>query len=164
MPAVQDDEFSRILADRAVTPVFQPIVSLDDGLTVGFEALIRGPEGSRFSTPDALFAEAERRGAVVELDWICAGAACTAALDAGLDVPLFLNVEPDTFGSTPPPELTDGFARAAGRLDLVFEVTERVVRDPATLIRSVVGARRARSRIALDRIPPLAHGFGHPGA
>ncbi|GIF99981.1 sensor domain-containing phosphodiesterase [Catellatospora citrea] len=152
VPAVQDDEFSRILAERAVTPVFQPIVSLDDGLTVGFEALVRGPEGSRFATPDALFAEAERRGAVVELDWICGSAACAAALDAGLDVPLFLNVEPETFGTPPPPELADAFAQAAGRLDLVIEVTERVVRDPASLIRSVVGARRARSRIALDDV------------
>lgn len=148
----QDDEFSRILAHRAVEPVFQPIVSLEDGLTVGFEALIRGPEGSRFCTPDALFAEAARRGAVVELDWICGTAACEAALAADLEVPLFLNVEPETFGSTPPPEFAGSFARASSRLDLVIEVTERVVRDPAALIRSVVGARRARGRIALDDV------------
>lgn len=37
------DELMRIIRDEAITPVFQPIVSLRDGSVLGYEALSRGP-------------------------------------------------------------------------------------------------------------------------
>lgn len=151
--SAKGDEFDQLLTDRAVNPLFQPIVSLDDGLPVGFEALIRGPQGSSFAAPDALFTEAARRGMVGTLDWICALASCDAFLRAGLrHVPLFLNVEPETFGVRCPPELADTRDEAIDHLDLVIELTERGIRNPAEVFRFVGRAREQFGRIALDDV------------
>ena len=57
-----------LLADPDdLTLVFQPIVDLDAGTVVGFEALSRGPAGD-LHTPDRLFAAARSAGRLAELD------------------------------------------------------------------------------------------------
>ena len=50
----------------AVRSVFQPIVDLDAGTVVAYEALARGPQGP-WERPDVLFAEARRTGDLAEL-------------------------------------------------------------------------------------------------
>lgn len=57
-----------ILADRLLTPVFQPIVSLRDREILGYEALIRGPEGSALHSPHDLFGAAETAGRLACLE------------------------------------------------------------------------------------------------
>ncbi len=142
-----------MLATRAISPVFQPVISLDDGRPVGFEALARGPEGSRYHAANAMFAEADRRGVVAELDWICGTAACAAALDAGLqDVPLFINVNPATLGTACPLDVLPVYQHALRELSLVLEITERPSRDHATVLRTVSGFRRFGGRIAVDDV------------
>ena len=64
--------------------VYQPIVDLASGETLGYEALARGPEGSPLHRPDRLFAAAAAAGRVVELDWACRIVAVRGALEAGL--------------------------------------------------------------------------------
>jgi EAL domain-containing protein (putative c-di-GMP-specific phosphodiesterase class I) len=149
----RDDAFAAMLADRAIYPVFQPVVSLDDGRPVGYEALARGPSGSPFETAEELLREAARRGQGAELDWISATAACAALLaHDNLDLPLFINVEPDTFGTPCPADLLSTLEAAVSDLDLVIEITERVIHRPADLLRALVGARRGKVRIALDDV------------
>ena len=76
--------------------VFQPIVTLVGGDILGYEALIRGPAGSPYASPDALFQLAQASGATVALEV----EAARTALDAWstLDLPgkLFLNFSPLT--------------------------------------------------------------------
>lgn len=136
-------------------PVFQPIVALDSGGIVGYEALIRGPSGSAFATPDKLFKEGARAGRLAELDWICRAASCRAALMAGLPntVPLFLNAEPATFRTPPPAQLIDTFQTASEQLQVVVEITERALgSDPAGLLAAILRLREAGMRIALDDV------------
>jgi hypothetical protein len=62
-------EFERVLRDRLLRTVFQPIVRVESGAVVGYEALIRGPAGSILESPDALIKEAYRQNrAGVRLD------------------------------------------------------------------------------------------------
>src|SRR4029450_13527262 len=74
-----------VLDARAVTPVFQPLVEIATGKVLGYEALSRGPAGSPWESPAALFAAARAAGREHELDWICRAQAYRAGLAAGRD-------------------------------------------------------------------------------
>ena len=63
-----------ILESRAFHPVFQPIVEVETGIIVGFEALTRFDDGVR---PDVRFAEADGAGLAALLEI----AAVTMALE-----------------------------------------------------------------------------------
>jgi hypothetical protein len=80
-------ELLRILDHGLVRAVYQPIVELDTGALVGFEALARGPEDSALQRPDMLFAAAREAGLVAELEWACRAAAVAGALQGGLRPP-----------------------------------------------------------------------------
>jgi EAL domain-containing protein (putative c-di-GMP-specific phosphodiesterase class I) len=148
--------FDELLRRRAIHPVFQPVVCIDDGEVVGFEALARGPAGSPWSSPDALFAEAYRTGKAAELDWICRLVATRTFAAAGMPEPivLFVNVEPLTFGSSCPPDLVEPLTTAmAENRRMILEITERsVTRDPAEMLRAVEDARRKATGVAIDDV------------
>jgi EAL domain-containing protein (putative c-di-GMP-specific phosphodiesterase class I) len=146
-------ELARILDTRAVTTVFQPIVELDTGRVVAYEALARGPENSVLSAPDQLFAAAGAAGRTEELDWLCRATAVATALEAGLgrSASLFLNCEPSAAAIPCPPEYAALWSEAKRELDLVLEVTERALTDrPAELSRVLKEHRAAGRGIALD--------------
>ncbi len=150
------DELDRILEAQTVTAVYQPLVSLTSGRAVGFEALARGPEGSRLERPDQLFAAAREANRLRQLDWMCRTAAVRGALEARLQPPLvlFVNSEPETIGSRMPVAFAEswGRARLAG-VRVMFEVTERAVMDrPAQLLRAVDQIRSFGWGVALDDV------------
>ena len=64
-----------LLRGGGLYPVYQPIVSLRDGGIYSHEALIRGPQGTEFHTPDVLLALAAREGLNFEFESSCAVAA-----------------------------------------------------------------------------------------
>ena len=55
-------QLRRVLQDRAITTVFQPIFGFREGRILGYEALVRGPEGSLIQTPFELFSAAQEEG------------------------------------------------------------------------------------------------------
>src|ERR1700761_4017638 len=73
-----------ILRARTTRALYQPIVELDTGRVVAWEALARGPEGSPLEFPAELFGAAARHGRTAELDHCCQAAAIEGAIDAGL--------------------------------------------------------------------------------
>lgn len=64
-----------LIASGALDMHFQPIVELHDGRIHGHEALVRGPRGTPWESPDALFAAARRQGVEIELEIACVKAA-----------------------------------------------------------------------------------------
>jgi EAL domain-containing protein (putative c-di-GMP-specific phosphodiesterase class I) len=101
--------------------VFQPIVTVADGDVVAYEALARGPSGSRLELPRELFAAAQSQGRIRELDEACRWDAVQSALRAGLRSPaaLFINVEPEVLGCAPRAVAT-ALAPIAGELKVFF--------------------------------------------
>src|SRR5205823_6022859 len=63
------------IAERAFAPVFQPIVRVEDGSVVGYEALTRFDDGT---APDARFIEAAGLGLGIDLELATLSAACEA--------------------------------------------------------------------------------------
>jgi EAL domain-containing protein (putative c-di-GMP-specific phosphodiesterase class I) len=149
------EEFRRLLDQRAVQPVFQPLIDLDSRHVIGYEALARGPLGSQLEWPAALFGAAYRAGRVAELDWACRAAAFAEAVRCGLEPPLtlFVNAEPVSLSVACPDDLRPAIEQAEGRLRVVVEVTERAVAgDPARLLATVARAREAGWGVALDDV------------
>lgn len=98
-----------------------------------------------------MFSEAGRRGRVTELDWICACAAYATALESPwYDLPLFVNVGPETFGSEGPADLRATHDEAMERLSPLLEITERVINNPGATLSAIGQAGRAIARIGLD--------------
>jgi EAL domain-containing protein (putative c-di-GMP-specific phosphodiesterase class I) len=153
--ATVEREFQRVLHERLLRTMFQPIVNVDSEAVVGYEALVRGPTGSILESPDALIKEAYREKRVVEFDWIARACASRTALAAGLstDVMLFLNIEPLALASDAPPDLWPVIEEAFRKFRVVLEVTERSLdRDPSTLLEGIDRQRPTVSGLALDDV------------
>ncbi|MFW3173040.1 EAL domain-containing protein, partial [Geodermatophilus sp. CPCC 206100] len=152
-----------VLATDAVRSVFQPIIELDTGRVVAYEALARGPQGP-LERPDALFAAARAAGRLAELDAACRSAALRGAVRQGLRAPvtLFVNVEPEVLDTAPLGDLLALADAAPGGLRVVLEITERALATrPAELLRTVERVRAAGWGVAVDDVgaEPLSLAF-----
>ncbi|WP_176818875.1 EAL domain-containing protein [Quadrisphaera sp. DSM 44207] len=152
-PAASTGALEDVLEGAAVTPVFQPLVDLTSGDVVGYEALARGPRGSRLELPDALFTAARRAGLVRELDWLCRRRAVDAARSVAFRHPLSLFVNAEPAGLAGPPG-EDALAwRDMSDLRCYAEITERALGEhPAAVLRAADRVREQDWGIALDDI------------
>lgn len=149
------ETLAAIIDGEAITSAYQPIVDLESGGVLGYEALARGPIGSPLERPDLLFEAARECGRVAELDWACRASALRGAAAAGLTSPttLFINVEPAALASQCPPAIAELWNDAAAGRNVILEITERELTDrPADLLRAVREAREIGWGIALDDI------------
>lgn len=150
------DELNRLVAGEGLRSVYQPIVDLDSGETVAFEALARGPVGSRYESPGAMFDAAREVGLVSQLDWACKTVAVRTAVAQRLAPPLalFVNSEPEAAGALMPAEFAANWAQAKhSYLPLVFEITERAVASrPADLLHTVMFLKSLGWGVALDDV------------
>lgn len=146
--------FDALVDGDELHSLYQPLVELDSGAVVGYEALARGPEGSPFARPDDLFLYARMVDRLGELDWACRIAAIRGALEGAVPAPLriFVNMEPEAIGLACPEQHRAVWDRAA-ELDLVVEVTERALTArPADLVNALVAFREIGWGIALDDV------------
>jgi EAL domain-containing protein (putative c-di-GMP-specific phosphodiesterase class I) len=146
-----------LLAAGQVRSVYQPIVELDTGSVIAYEALARGPVGSELERPDLMFAAAHRAGCVNELDRACRAAALAGFREARLTDPwtLFVNVEPqaahEAFRLTTVG--TEAGQVGADAPQIVVELTERALTaDPTQVLRLVERIRARGWGIAIDDV------------
>ena len=144
----------------ALHAVFQPIVRASGGAIEGYEALIRGPEGTLVHEPAGLFAQARSRGLLAQLEMAALETAARAFSELELPGRLFLNASPAL--ATRHTEVFLGFARRLSGMGLapervVIELTEGDKIHDLDRIRQVVDSlRKLGLQIALD---DLGEGF-----
>jgi EAL domain-containing protein (putative c-di-GMP-specific phosphodiesterase class I)/GGDEF domain-containing protein len=88
------EQLRRVIDQRSLATVFQPIFGFREGCIVGYEALVRGPEGSPLHTPLELFTAAQQAGLALELNLVCAQEIVRAFARRSLEGSLFLNISP----------------------------------------------------------------------
>ncbi|PTQ56164.1 MAG: diguanylate cyclase/phosphodiesterase (GGDEF & EAL domains) with PAS/PAC sensor(s) [Candidatus Carbobacillus altaicus] len=151
---VERELLYRILSERLIMSVYQPIVSLMDGQIIGYEALSRGPENTRLTMPLALFHRAEREGLTFALEKIAREAALKEASFLAPRQKLFLNVSPaviedDTFA----PGHTFSMLQTYGFIpeQIVFEVTEQQsIADFQKFTQLLQHYRKQQYKVAVD--------------
>jgi EAL domain-containing protein (putative c-di-GMP-specific phosphodiesterase class I)/DNA-binding NarL/FixJ family response regulator len=136
-------ELIGVIDGRAFKPVFQPIVDLATGTTVGYEALTRFDDGQR---PDRRFDEATLVGLGAALELACLAAALVEAHRLPPGPWLSLNISPSVVIETP--DLANVLAGADR--PLVIELTEHVPVDDYAALRRALRALGTEVRFAID--------------
>ena len=67
----QQQKLEEIIVNQWITPVYQPIVSLQDGSVLGFEALSRVEKPGIFDNIEEMFQCAEESGCIWMLEQVC---------------------------------------------------------------------------------------------
>jgi diguanylate cyclase (GGDEF)-like protein/PAS domain S-box-containing protein len=86
------DLIGDLVAGLPLHAVYQPIVDLNDGHVVGYEALARPHGFGPSDSVEGLFEVAHRSRRIRDLDWLCRRAALSQAAALPDGVPLFINV------------------------------------------------------------------------
>jgi EAL domain-containing protein (putative c-di-GMP-specific phosphodiesterase class I) len=139
-----DEEVSRLLSRGFLSMAFQPIVEIETGRKLGFEALLRGPRGTPLSLPGILFGSGRALSGDVlrQLDLACVD----AALRSGGALPkgslLFINVQ------------TGATSLGGGEL---FSLMEALEIDPKSVVLEISEtlADGARARAIAKRLLPF---------
>ena len=161
-PSRWAERVERVLSDRRIAILYQPIVRLSDGRVIGHEALAR-PEGCGPSdSVEEFFTEAQRIGRIRDIDWLCRRMAIEGApwQAASADWTLFINVR--TLSLLDPVHDVDQMMlllRAAGGSpeQVVLEITEHEMISDLERLRTVLAAYRGHGfRFAVDDV-----GEGH---
>lgn len=145
-----------LIERRLLTAHFQPIGDLRDGSVHAHEALIRGPAGSPFALPDALFAAAAKEACSFELEVECVRRALASWSASPRSGRLFVNFSAGALIRTLTERgIEDVIATVAAQgiaaSSVVIELTEHErVRDPEALHTACAALRRYGIGIALD--------------
>ncbi len=147
-------ELQRIVSERAITTLFQPIFRMPQRTVVGYEALSRGPAGSYLEAAENLFGFTERAGMMGDVEQLCVERAlgCAHRLPLGATVFLNLSFAGIEHLESELPGLS-GLVRQAGwsPREFVIEITERTyAENPESVKKRLKTLREQGFRIAID--------------
>jgi diguanylate cyclase (GGDEF)-like protein len=155
------DAVRTMIAKGLVNTAFQPIWDMQSTRPLGFEALARPHPELGLSGPQEAFDVAQRMRQLPELDMVCTRKTLETAVNLPPGSIIFLNYSPASLIHTSfdPPAFVAA-VREAGLLpeQIVIELTERRIDDPATVAQRVAALRSLGVRMALDDT-----GSGHAG-
>ncbi|GAB4059984.1 phosphodiesterase [Uliginosibacterium sediminicola] len=144
-----------LMANNALSVVFQPIAHLGEASLFGYEALVRGPQETPLHRPDALFAAAAREACGIELELHCCRLAIREFARQRSSGKLLLNLSPHALVGSQAEQraaLLD-YAQRMGILSsrLIVELTEHDrVTQPEVYKAALAPWRSAGVLLALD--------------
>jgi diguanylate cyclase (GGDEF)-like protein len=146
-----------IINHQQIRTVFQPIISLKDGIILGHEALSRITCDSAIEDTEMLFEAATQYNQLWNLELLCRTTALEAAYKFMIppyDKMLFLNVNPNTMHSD---NFKKGFTKDFLKQfkmqpqNIIFEITERnVISDMNGFLTTIDHYRSQDYKIAID--------------
>jgi PAS domain S-box-containing protein len=138
-------EIERVLLGEELEIAFQPIVELDSGRVIAYEALSRFP-GDPARTPDIWFDDAWALGLGIPLELLAIRKAVEAIAEAPAELEVNLNASPPTLAAR-------GFMRSLGPNPerVTVELTEHLeIADYDKFRRAAAPLRKAGGRLAID--------------
>jgi EAL domain-containing protein (putative c-di-GMP-specific phosphodiesterase class I) len=134
----QRRDFIDILLQGKLHSVYEPVVDAKTLTVYGYEALVRGTEGSSLASPAQLFGVASDEGLLFELDCQCRRAAVEGAAGFPQGAKLFMNIRPTAIHD--PNFQPDALTRTLDRCglapgDVVFEISEQESIDNYAIFR-----------------------------
>lgn len=155
-------ELDRIIRNSLIKSFYQPIVSLIDGLVIGYEALSRGGDQSSIKSPLELIDLAKKYGRLMDLEYLMRKSAIKHFTDKPDDTLLFINIDPDIIKE---PSFRDGMTLEFLTLfnlkpeNIVFEITENTAISDYDAFRDILRHYRSQGySIAIDDV-----GAGYSG-
>lgn len=145
-----------VIARKALTPVFQPIVRLADGVVTAHECLMRGPHGTALWLPDALFSAARDERLLIDLEIACVRTGIQAWAAQQSQGKLYVNISACALVEALARFETHDMLRVLRDIkispeSLVFELTEHDrVEDIPGLLAGAARLRACGIQIALD--------------
>ncbi len=131
-------DFLDLLLQGKLHSVYEPVVDAKSLTVYGYEALVRGVEGSELASPAELFPVAAEEGLLFELDCQCRRAAVEGAAGFPQGAKLFMNIRPTAIHD--PNFQPDALTRTLDRCgltpnDVVFEISEQESIDNYAIFR-----------------------------
>lgn len=123
----------RMMRERSVRAVFQPIVALDGERLLGYESLGRGGAAGMPVATGELFKSAVALGAEAELSRLLREESAAGAALLPADAALFINTHSEEIGSVELLDSLAAFRQAVGHRRVIVEIHEAAVTDPTTL-------------------------------
>ncbi len=142
-----------VISERLVHTVYQPVIDLEKGRILGYEALSR-VIGENFPSVDAVFRAAQASNCLWKLERLCRERALEGVKNLPPNSLLFMNVEPESIFD--PHFRSDNTMRLLERAGLtpervVLEVTEHSEVNDFTAFRQTLSYFRSRGfRLAID--------------
>lgn len=162
MEETKREEFWKIVQEELITPVYQPIISLQNGEILGYEALSRITLKDSALNPEEFFHMADREDCLWRTEELCRRKSLWGAAGKADGIKLFLNVDPNVMKD---PQFREGvtcrYLREYGirAEDIVFEITERnSIEDKEAFREVILHYRNQKFEIAIDDF-----GNGHAG-
>ncbi|MFT8391191.1 MAG: bifunctional diguanylate cyclase/phosphodiesterase [Sporolactobacillus sp.] len=159
-------ELDRIIEEERIHAVFQPIVSLQKGEVIGYEALSRIDSQTELANPERIFRLAVTHNRFEELERLCRMTALRALSKSGrlaANQRIFLNISPAMLSSKPfLYSFTANYLSTYGiRPDqVVLEITEREPIGQIKSFKQAISCVKARGlSIALDDVGTMFSGL-----
>lgn len=157
----QEESLNYILENKLIYPVFQPIISLQSGDVLGFEALSRISQEGLFDNVELMFRFAEQSGNVWMLEQLCRQSILKELskqkeIFDSYHAKLFMNVNPNVLHDA---KFQAGFTKEYTRrygIDtdrITFEVTEREqIENETSFINAIEHYKSQNYQIAIDDV------------
>lgn len=151
-----DARITKLIEEKAMQIVQQPIHAIKTGEPVGAECLARFPD-AMMRGPDKWFNEAVEIGRGVELELLAVECALESLRKVPKDCYLSVNISPEAVMSGALGAILD----KAGDANLVIELTEHQQVEDFSALKAALEPIRKRARIAIDDVGSGYAGMRH---